>query len=392
MLGWIHVRTALVLAAALAVAAPLRGEDAKAQLEALHAKLTAPGGIVSVEQAREAAATLKSWRDAGRQFEGPARQRQLHAEVLASLGLGDAAGARAALDEMQKEFADAPATAECAYLAAAAGGDAQLGLQAIKTLAAAAAREDKKRWSVRRRWIEKVGGVAPDVSLPAEAGTISVRKRGSKPLLIDFWSAIPEPDAKHAAALKHLHDELGADGGVELVGVNADAESRLEQAQSLAAKFGYSWPQVYEKQPSRAPITHTAFEAGSPPWLVLIDTYGFVRAVGAADEPAFQYAVRAAVAEARGEFPAVTPRDREGKQPEAAGAMISTAAKPPEAVKPAAGPLPSNPEAASKLRQARAFLKTGKKTDAMRIFREIVRDYPGTQEAQEAQSYLDSNP
>lgn len=386
------VRIGAALPFVFALAAPSRAEDASAQLEALHAKLAAPGAIVSVEQAREAAERLKSWRDAGQKFEGPARQRQLHAEVLAALGLGDAAGARAALEAMQKEFADAPATAECAYLAAAAAGDAQLGLQAIKTLAAAAAREDKKRWSARRRWMEKVGVVAPDADLPTESSAVPVRKRGSKALLIDFWSALPEPDAEHAAALKQLHDAFAGGGDFELVGVNADAESRVEQAQALAARLGYSWPQVYEKQPAQAPITHKAFEAGSPPWLVLIDTYGFVRAVGAANEPALQYAVRAAIAEARGEFPAVTPRDREGQQPEAAGAKISVADKPPEAARPAAGPLPSNPEAASKLRQARAFLKTGKKTDAMRIFREIVRDYPGTQEAQEAQSYLDSSP
>ncbi|MBU0616169.1 MAG: hypothetical protein KKI02_00480, partial [Planctomycetes bacterium] len=52
--------------------------------------------------------------------------------------------------------------------------------------------------------------------------------------------------------------------------------------------------------------------------------------------------------------------------------------------------LPSNLEARAKLTQARAFLKAKSRSRAIKLFEEIVRDYPGTKEAQEAQEYLDS--
>ena len=44
----------------------------------------------------------------------------------------------------------------------------------------------------------------------------------------------------------------------------------------------------------------------------------------------------------------------------------------------------------AKLTQARAFLKAKSRSKAIKLFEEIVRDYPGTREAQEAQEYLDA--
>ena len=81
------------------------------------------------------------------------------------------------------------------------------------------------------------------------------------------------------------------------------------------------------------------------------------------------------------------PRTRDGQQPTRPSAAVE-----PKEEKPAApaAELPSNPEARGKLKLARTYLKTGKRTDAKLLFEEIVRDYPGTQEAEQAQEYLDS--
>jgi hypothetical protein len=97
--------------------------------------------------------------------------------------------------------------------------------------------------------------------------------------------------------------------------------------------------------------------------------------------------LRAAVSEARGEHEIVLPRTRDGQQPTRPSAQV----KPKEKERRERDEeLPSNPEARQKLTLARTYLKTGKRTDARRLFEEVVRDYPGTVEAKEAQEYLDS--
>jgi hypothetical protein len=233
-----------------------------------------------------------------------------------------------------------------------------------------------------------VGEKAPDVLIRTEDMTeFSTRRRGNRVLLIDFWNVLLPPDEKEIKALRDLYKEYQYSLHVDFVGVNADPEARIDEARKFARENGYVWKQRYEYQGREAPITHQAFHAGNPPWQVLIDTFGYIRAVGTASEPGFQYALRAATAEARGDQEVVMPRTRAGAQAERPGAEIKVEAK--KSPKPA-GELPSSPEAQAKLTLARTYMKTGKRTDAKRLFEEIVRDYPGTREAQEAQEYLDS--
>jgi tetratricopeptide (TPR) repeat protein len=257
----------------------------------------------------------------------------------------------------------------------------------LKQLSKAAKGDQLRLLSQRRRWIRGVGKKAPDVLIRTEDLTeFSTTGRGNKVLLIDFWNVLLPPDEQQVKALRDLYEEYRYSVHVEFVGVNADAEARVDEAKQFAQNNGYVWKQRYECQAREAPITHQAFHAGNPPWQVLVDTFGYVRAIGVASEPGFQYALRAATAEAHGDYEMVMPRDRDGTQPTPPSVTVEPKAK---KFSRRQGELPSNPEARSKLNLARIYLKTGKRTDAKRLFEEIVRDYPGTQEAKEAQEYLD---
>lgn len=384
----IHVAVSVAMAVGL-LASSAYGQPPAAELEALHAKLSATSPMVSASEANRALEQLESWQAAADGLPAAQRAMLLRSVVLAALASGDATRAREALPALEKEFGDAGETAQTAYFVAVAAGDAQRALEILPSLADGADREERRLLSSRRRWMANVGRSAPDLTLPTDRGDVAARRRGDKVLLIDFWSMLPPPDAEHAAALAALRKEYDG-GNVEIVGVNADAEGRIEQARAFAVENGYDWPQLFPAEREDAPDDVAAFEAGRAPWTVLIDTFGYVRSVGAASDPALQFALRAAVAEARGHAPPVTPRDRDGHEPEMPGAAAAASGGNDDSSW--GGPLPSNAEAASKLRQAIAFLKAGRRTDATRMFREIIRDYPGTEEAKVAKEYLGEEP
>lgn len=360
-----------------------------AELGKLHDRLAQPDKTLSERDGREARDRIAEWKLTPEKLSPENRARLLRVETYAALAIGDA---RTALDKatsLMDEFSDDAASCEAAYLAACAGGDARLGGAALKKLGKYAKGEQRRRISLRRRQMHGVGRKAPDVTIRADDMTeFRPTRRKGRLLLIDFWNMSPAPDPDTVAALRDLHALYENSLRFELVGVNSDGEADAPAAKAFAKDNGYVWPQRYEYESRKAPITHGAFHAGKPPWQVLIDTYGYVRAVGDLREPGLQYAVRAAVSEARGDREIVMVRSRDGKQPEKPGAKI----KAPVKKKPKAGveEKPSNPEAAQKLTLARTYLKTGKKTDAKRLFQEIVRDYPGTPEAREAQEYLDT--
>ena len=122
---------------------------------------------------------------------------------------------------------------------------------------------------------------------------------------------------------------------------------------------------------------------------MIIDRDGVIRAVGLITEPAFQYALRATVAEANGEYPSLMPRTRDGRKSDAARVARERRRQAEEAKNPPPKMLPSDPIAASLLRQARLYLKTGKRTLAREIFERVVREYPGTPEAKDAEFWLE---
>ncbi len=358
------------------------------ELRKLHDRLVDPAKVLTARDAKHAVDRLAEWRLRPEKLSAEDRARLWRIEAYVALADGDAKTAVERAQSLLGEFPDQPAVLEAAYLAACAAGDAKLGTDVLKKLSKAAEGDQRRLLSQRRRWIRDVGKEAADVLIRTEDMTeFSTTRRGDRVLLIDFWNVLLPPDQREVKALCDLYEEYQYSLHVAFVGVNADADARVDEAKKFAQENGYVWKQRYEHQARQAPVTHQAFHAGTPPWQVLIDTFGYIRAIGAASEPGFQYALRAATAEARGDREVVMPRTRDGRQPQRPSAQIEP--KPGKFVKPA-GELPSSPEALAKLTLARTYLKTGKRTDAKRLFEEIVRDYPGTQEAKEAQEYLDS--
>lgn len=374
----------------LAVAALGQSQTTLRGLQVLHDRLADPDRVLTTAEARRASDRLAEWRLTPEKLTPDDRARLWRLQLYVALAEGDARGALEQARRLHGEFADQPATLEAVYLAACAAGDAQLGSDVLAQLSKGATGDRRRLLSQRRRWMRGVGEKAPDVVIRAEDMTdFPVLRRGDKVLVIDFWNVLLKPDERNVQALRGLYAEYQHSLHVEFVGVNADAEARVVEARKFAQENEYVWKQRYEYEARRAPITHQAFHAGKPPWQVLIDTFGYVRAIGAVHEPGFQYALRAVVPEARGDREAVMPRTRDGQQPTRASARVEPKDKDRESEE-AEGEPESDPEARAKLNLARTYLKTGRRTDAKRLFEEIVRDYPGTREAKEAQEYLDS--
>jgi thiol-disulfide isomerase/thioredoxin len=397
---------AAVRAAALAVACfcfPMAGsttglaQDAEAvqQLRRLHAEVAQPRKVLSIEEGRQALGRLHGLNLRRDALEPEAQAQIVRIKVYSALALGDARLATGYLVELREQFPDQRETLDAGYLTACTSGDAQLGEQMLKQLRRVAGADERPLLAQRRRWLRGVGTRAPEITITTEEGTtVAPAERDGAVLVIDFWATRFPPSDELIAAFRQLHELYGSDRKVEFLGVNTDSSARLEQAQAFAKSSGYAWSQHYERGATGDESVHTAFGAGTPPWQIVVDQYGYIRAVGAADELGFQYALRAAVAEAKRRYDPVLPRTRAGQQaaPEKAVAETTRRQAPDEKKRAVSGELPSNPEAAQKLRLARTFLKAGRRTDAKRLFEEVVRDYPGTREAKLAQEYLDNWP
>lgn len=361
-----------------------------AELKKLHASLNKPGAILTVDQARMATGRLDEWKLDAAALSGESKRELLALQVLVAAALGDAAkaGQAAALLQSAAE-GDHPAL-EAAYCGACAAGDAQTAEAAVKAMADKAQGDSKRAQLRRRGWLAQVGRQAPDIVISTDdVKEFMVRKRGDKILIIDFWNTLTEPPKEHVAALKKLHEELGADANVDFIGVNAEAESRLEKAKDYAKKNELNWPQRYEGVALKAPITNEAFRAGQAPWTVMIDSYGYVRAVGTPAEPAFLYAVRAALAEARADFAPVMPKTTDGKQAKRESQEPPADNAKKKADGAAAKDLPSNLDAKKLLQEAHAMRKTGMKTKAREMYQRVINEFPGTKEAEEAQFWLE---
>jgi peroxiredoxin len=389
--GW-RMMGAVVLAALGGAAV---AQDASKELEAELAKLERPNEIISVEAGRAARDKLNARQLPPKDLSKDQHAMLLRLHVLSALAVGDSAGAVAQAANL-KNFPETPENLRAAWLAAGAAGDAQLAKQTLDKLRAQGVASEKSL-AVREARLKNIGQPAPDTALRTDAGVnVSVPKREGQALVLTFWKTTDKPSDKQIATLKDLYSAYGQEPKAAFVGVNSDGLNQADVAREFAGKAGFDWPQVYEG--GGAKITKQfGLDAGSA--CVLIDQHGNVRSVAAASDPEFVYAVRAAVAEAKGEFAGVLPKTIDGAVAKAA----AKPAAPPKEPGPTAGParpepaaqpkgggdLPHDPEAARLLDQARLYLKTGKKTEAKKILHEIVEKYPGTWEARDAQERLD---
>lgn len=370
--------------------------SAPKELGEMYARLAKFNQPLSREAAEKAAEALTRIKLDEPKLESSDRAKLLGIRILTALAMGDAATALAMVPELQKAAPASRDTSEIAYLAAAAAGDAQLGVASASALEKASGKSEKDAAGARRAkqrvaWMSRVGDDAPQVTISSEeTGEIDCSKPGDRALLIDFWDmqrATSKPDVGHAKGLVALHKEFSERTSVAFLGVNSDGNVNVEKAREYA-KVNYPWPQSFvggeEAERIQKPEILKAFDVGVGPWAVVVDDYGYIRAVGAGDDPALTYALRAAAAEAAGDFKHVPARTKEGRQP----GKPAEAANKPEKKDPTGGHFPSNPEAKGKLDQAILFWKTGKRTDAKRIFQEIIDQYPNSQEAETARQYL----
>lgn len=363
------------------------------ELKTWHDKLARPNVVASAEDGRQARAKLAEWNLPVPELTPEQRGQWLRLVLHAALAVGDAAKAAEVLPELEQRFPDARDTLRAAWLVAGATGDAE---KAQRTLARLKQAELASEAALARRTqrLALIGQAAPDVRVATEGGaTVALRARDGAVLVLDFWSLRDQPTARQVKALRDLRAQYARRPNVEFLGVNSDPPSDAAAARDFARDSGYDWPQHYEQTAGEAPLSDQVFRVASRPWHVLIDGEGNIRAVGAAGEPEFEYAVRAAVAEAHGECAVIRPRTVAGRVAEAPPAVRPTgdahaeAGQPTEAYVPKSD-LPHNEEAKRLLDQARVYLKTGRKTDAKKLLQEIVDKYPGTYEAREAEERL----
>lgn len=365
-------------------------QDAAAlgELARLHERIGGAGEAISLDDGRAALDQLGKWGWQPADLPPEARLHWLRTSLYASLAVGDARRAAESLALLQQDAKDTPETLRAAWAVAVAVGDGQAAKDVLVALRQRKLAGDNAI-ERRLRRLEGVGRPAPDTTVKTSLGReVTLRKRFGVVLVLDFWSVAEAPSENDIAALKALYQSTARDPKVEFLGINSDSPAKLDEARKFVASVGLGWPQHYEEAAGDPP-TVRAFGVEARPWQVLIDGEGNVRAVGAAREPEFVYAVRAALAEARGDYAVVRPKTTAGVEATPTEYELPAVAQ-GEARAPVAEEedLPHNPDAQRLLDEARTFLKTGMKKKARELLERIIREYPGTWEARDAQRRL----
>lgn len=390
-----HATSAAWLAGLLLVGVAW-GQDALvlAELKQWHAKFDKANEILSPADGEAARAQLKAWNLSPEKLDAEPRGWLLQVTIRAALAVGDVRTALEWLPRLQAEAPEDRGTLRAAWLVAIAAGDGQLAAQTLEALRSKGL-AGEKAIALRQRRLALVGKPAPDESVDtADGQTIALQRRGGVVLVMGFWRLKPTPEEKHVKALRELYGAWADDSHVQFVGINADPPAEAEAARKQAAEWGHKWPQVYGLPEGEMPLTRKLADVDAAPYQIVIDGEGNTRAAGAASEPELVYALRAAVAEAKGAYAVMRPKTTAGEavsEPVAAKPAGTESAK-ADATPQATGKsdLPHNQEAARLLNEARVFQKTGRKTDARRVLQEIIDKYPGTWEAAEAKERLES--
>ncbi len=356
------------------------GQTPQAELTALHERLTKPNAVISSADGRQALDQIGRWALDPAKLSADERGMLLRVEIYAALAVGDAERAVARVKDLRAAAPDTRDTLRVAWTAAVAGGDKALAQETLDKLKA---QDPAKADAVAKRAkrLALVGTAAPDVAVKTDGGEVPLGKRNGVVLVLDFWQTRDKATNKHLDALRAWHKAYGTDKQVSLLGINSDPAAGLDAAKKVAEADATGWAQHFEAA-DPAPLRQK-FGVDTAPWDVIIDGTGTIRAVGSAAEPELQYALRAAVAAAKGEFKADS-----GKATGATDKKKEEAAPAAEPEKKAGDAKPElrpgeNPEAARLFNEIRTFWKTGKKNDARKLIQELLEKYPDTWEARE---------
>ncbi len=389
MTRYLAMSIGVAITALLASAAHAQPPPTLNELADWHQRIVRTRGVVSIADGQAAQQAIRGW---NLDFGGlpPAQRAQLaELELYAALAVGDVQRAQTWLDLLEGQTEDERRLLQAGWMVAVAAGRADLAQRTLDRLSrsglapASAVQQRAER-------LDAIGRPAPERKLATDHGPVALRDRAGVVLLLDLWSQNDPPREKQATALCDLYAELQSASAGTLLGVNTDAAKDLPAAQELASKLKYVWPQHYTVQDSVKPPLPEALHVGAKPVQVIIGQFGNVRAVGTARQVAFQYALRGALAEARGEHVAVLPRTTDGAvAPRFIPHAPQAHAQKLKEDKPSArAELPSNPEARALLERARLYLKTGKKTEGRRLLKEVAEKYPNTREGREARERL----
>ncbi len=374
---------------ALLPAAALAQPAVMTEMKQRYQECLADGYVLEAEAAERLQRSLEIWKLNPDDLPDADRRHLLTLHLFSALGRGHAAGARVAWDALAAKFPDEAATQRLGYLVASANGDAPLAEQTLRDLSRQLDRAARRSLSRPRRAARQIGQEAPDVRIrTSDLAEYNPARPGAGCLVLHFWrraeaaEQAPEDLARFAARMAEQRN-------VQMIGINADPEDAYEQAVAFARDRGYTWPQRYEGAAVKAPLTDEAFHVPRPGWLVVVDSYGYVRAIGDPDDPAVSYAVRAAAAEASDTVPRVLPTARDGSRPTV---RTATPSAPPAPAAGAGQTERDDPEAEAKLRRARLMLRTGQRSAAKELLREIVSTAAGTIQARKASEILDGLP
>ena len=384
----------LILLVVLLAAPRLHADEAMQQeLKQRFDECTRGGYVLTEEQGRRLQSSLNVWKLKPEDLPPESATHLCVLQVMAALAQGNAEAARAPLAAQQQRAPDDSQTHRLAYLVASATGDAPTGEAALRALSKEANRQQKRNISRKRRGMRMVGQQAPDVRFrSSDLVEFNPSQPDQAVLVLQFWK-MKDLAEQNLKPLRALADQIAETRGAVLVGVNSDDEADVPAAKAFARDNQLEWKQRYEGQSRKAPVTDEAFRVPRPGWIVVIDGYGYVRAIGDPEDPGLPYAIRAAAAEGAGTYPRVLPTARDGSQPEVRHVDDNAnAGRDAEREEPKVGVLRDDPNAEAKLRRARLLMRTGQRGQAKKLYEEIVAQHPGTIQARKAAQALDGLP
>lgn len=398
------IRLLTAFAAGAAPAMAQKSDPSRlAELAALDARLASSTAAIAAGDAQAVLEKLDGWRFDPASLTAAQRAQLLRCFTLATLATGDAFSSRAYFNDLLAQQPDDPVTHAIGRLVALAAADGKLATSMLSRQKTVADAERKEAIGEQLRRARHIGRRCPDVRLDLSPSELVELPGKPGVIVLELWNPRKKPDDPQLAAMRARFAEYQP-RSVRFYGVVA-AGPQADEARALARSANLNWPHVFEAKATGAPLTHKTFQATAAPMTIIVDADGIIRAVAQPDDPALDYALRAVVAEADGTFRAPDPRPAEGKPPlrgelrperSAAGAVpkspgAGTGERKAEPGKPPAE-LRHDDQADSKLREGRLALKTGQRRRAKEIFQAIVRDYPGTTAASQAEEYLSSLP
>jgi peroxiredoxin len=191
--------------------------------------------------------------------------------------------------------------------------------------------------------------------------SVGSRALRGKMVLLEFWSTTCPICIANVGHMVQLKEQFGPQG-LEIVGVCLNDEPQAPR--KFVKDNGWTWPQILDRPGSRL---QRQFDVDGTPTLLLVNPEGVLAWSGDIDE------LDKAVAEQMQKTPPRLPAARPEPKPT------------PSAPKTADS---DNAKAKSALSVAAAYKAAGKNDLARQRYEQVIKDFPGTPQAEEAKAEL----